>query len=278
MQITLAVGVALILITAAACAVPDLRLTRLHPFTPHGLTGVGRAVVILFFAFAGWEAITHLSGEFRNVQRDLRYATRITITVVVTLYLTTAAAVVLTGTYGDPHTDGLAIGLMVQHTLGVGAAMAAAVAALIISLGTTNAFIASVSRLGYALSRDGWMPGPLERISSRQVPSTSIAVVGSIGAGGLLLAWLQRWGTQNIVAIPSTLVIVTYLVGMSSGVKLLSGRERGVAALALALTVCTVPFALTHALVPVGVAAAAIAYRHHRSPTRAPAAVRRCAR
>lgn len=260
-QVALALAVAAVLVVAAASALPHLRLARLHPFAPHGLAGTGQAVVVLFFAFAGWEAVTHLSGEFREVRRDLRRATLVTIAVVTVLYLAVAAAVVLTGTYGDARTDRLAIGLLLQHGLGVGAAAAAGVAALVISLGTTNAFIASVSRLGYALGGDGWLPRPLARLSARDVPAVSVLVVGGIGAAGLLLSWACGWGTEDIVAIPSTLVAVTYVVGMASGIRLLTGRTRAAAACALVLTLCTLPFALVHAVVPVVVTAAALGYR-----------------
>lgn len=69
------------------------------------------------------------------------------------------------------------------------------------------------------------------------------------------------------MAIPATLVIVTYLAGTAAGAKLLRGRDRAAAVLALALTLCTVPFAAQHVLIPVIVALAALAYR--RMTTRA---------
>ena len=260
-QVALALGVAAVLVVATVTALPHIELSRLHPFAPHGVAGIGQAVVVLFFAFAGWEAVTHLSGEFRDVRRDLRRATLITIAVVTMLYLAVAGAVVLTGTYGDPRTDRLAIGLLLQHSLGVGAAAAAGVAALVISLGTTNAFIASVSRLGYALGADGWLPRPLTRLSARNVPAVSVLVVGAIGALGVLLAWAFDWGTEDIVAIPSTLVVVTYVAGMASGVRLLTGWGVTAAGCALVLTLGTLPFALGHALVPVLVTLAALGYR-----------------
>jgi amino acid efflux transporter len=159
----------------------------------------------------------------------------------------------------------------------VRAAAAAGIAALIISLGTTNAFIASISRLGYALSHDQWPPRPLTHVSSRQVPSTSIILVGSMGAAGLALAWLEHWGTQSIVAIPLHPGHRHLHRRDEFGLKLLPGRERVAAAIALVLTTGTLPFALTHIPIPIGVAALAIAYQHtarrrDRTPCRQPTA------
>lgn len=261
-QVVLAAGVALVLVAAVVSAVPAMDLARLEPFAPAGVSAVGQSVVVLFFAFAGWEAVAHLSGEFTDPDRGLRRATLITVVVVSVLYLAIAAAVVLTGTYGSAQTDRLSVGLLLSRGGGQGALIATAIAALVISLGTTNAFVASISRLAYSLGREGWLPAPLGRLNDRGVPARGVVLVGAIGAAGLLAVWLLGWGTEDIVVIPATLVIVTYLVGTAAGVRLLRGRDRAAAGLALALTLSTVPFAAKHVLIPVVVACVALTYRH----------------
>jgi len=270
-QIALALAVGAVLLVASIAAIPDMRLARLHPFAPHGLRGIGSAVVVLFFAFAGWEAVAHLAGEFRDPRRDVRRATTATLVIVTVLYLAIATAVVLTGTYGTNTKDHVAIGTLLQGSLGTSAAIAAAIVALVISLGTTNAFVAAVSRLGYALSRDGWLPTPIAHLSQRNLPTGGIAAVGLVGGLGLLLAWLFGWGTQQIVFIPATLVIVVYLIGTAAAVKLLHGPQRLIAATGTALTACALPFALGHVLVPITVAALALisglTVRRHRTRT-----------
>lgn len=266
-QVVLAAGVALVLVAAVVSAAPAMDVARLQPFAPAGVGAVGQAVVVLFFAFAGWEAVAHLSGEFTDPEEGLRRATLITVVVVSVLYLAIAAAVVLTGTYGSEEVDRLSVGLLLARGGGQGAVIAAAVAALVISLGTTNAFVTSISRLAYSLGREGWLPAPLGRLSAGGVPAAGVLLVGAIGGAGLLGVWLLGWGTEDIVAIPATLVIVTYLAGTAAGARLLRGRDRVVAVLALALTLCTVPFAAQHVLIPIVVALAALAYR--RMTTRA---------
>jgi amino acid efflux transporter len=260
-QVGLALAVAAVLLTASVFAIPHVRASNFTPFDPGGIRGIGSAVVILFFAFAGWEAVAHLAEEFRDSTRDLRRATGFTIVLVTILYLAIAFAVVSTGTYGDDQTDHYAIGKLLQNAIGVSAGVGAAVVAVIISLGTTNAFVASVSRLGYALSRDGWLPSSLGRLNRRSAPSGGIWLVGAIGAGGLVLAWIFGWGTQDIIYIPSTLVIFVYVLGTASAVKLLSGRARALGVIALVLTAATLPFVFGHLLVPIAVALVALGYR-----------------
>jgi amino acid efflux transporter len=143
----------------------------LEPFLPHGPDAVATAGVPLFFAFAGWEAITHLAAEFKDPGRDLVRSSAVTIALVLALYLGVSFAVVATGTYGTPELDRVAVAQLLGRSLGVGPEQVAAVAAALISLGTANACVAATPRLGYALGRDGALPAGLGRLDRRGVPS-----------------------------------------------------------------------------------------------------------
>src|SRR5206468_7328923 len=65
-------------------------------------------LLLLFFAFFGWEAITHLSAEFRDPARDVPRATLISVGLVTTIYVGVSLAVVGTGTYGEPDLNRVA--------------------------------------------------------------------------------------------------------------------------------------------------------------------------
>jgi amino acid efflux transporter len=102
----------------------------------------------------------------------------------------------------------------------------------------------------------------MSRLSRRAVPAVSILVVGAIAGGGLLLAYLRRWGAEAFLAVPNSLVIIVYLVGMTAGVRLLAGPARLLAATAAVLCLAILPFAGVSLLIPAAVTAAALAYRH----------------
>lgn len=260
-QVALAIAVAAILAAAAVTGITHPVAHQFSPFAPHGLRGVGEAVVVLFFAFAGWEAVAHLAAEFRDPERDLPKATAITVGLVSALYLGIAAAVVVTHSYGTATLGHLAVRQLLSPTFGVGATDAAAGAALAISLGTTNAFVASVSRLAYALGRDGWLPQRIGHVSRRGVPVGGVLLVVAVGTTGLAVAWAAGWGTQQIVLVPATLVLCVYLLATASAVKLTRGLPRAIAAAALVLSACAVPFSFGHLLIPVVVTLTALGYR-----------------
>lgn len=261
LQLVVAAGVALLLLIATLVAVPHVEADAFTPFAPNGLSGVGQAAVVLFFAFAGWEAVAHLAGEFDDVRRDLRRATVITVVVVLVLYLGVAFAVVATASYGTEAMDRTSVGIVLGEGVGVSAKTAAGVLAFVISLGTTNAFMASVSRLGYALGRDGWMPRAMGSRSTNGAPVVGILVVTACGAGGLVLAYLSGRGAEDVVGMPAALVLVTYLIGTAAGVRLLSGRSRLYAGAAFVLTALIAPFAAAYIVVPIVVGGAAVGYR-----------------
>ncbi|RBP63941.1 hypothetical protein DFO66_10837 [Brevibacterium sanguinis] len=131
---------------------------------------------------------------------------------------------------------------------------AVAVAAVVICLGTTHAFLHSISRLGSALGRDGWAPRALAHENAESVPVVSVLTVGGIGTLGHLGSLVFGWQTEHLVVIPAVLVMTTYLIGTAAAVRLFSGRARLVAGIALGFLVVTVPFAGWHILIPIGLA------------------------
>ena len=267
LQLVLAGGVGAVLVAAIVAAIPDLDLGRFDPFMPHGVGAVATAAVPLFFAFAGWEAITHLAAEFRNPDRDLVRSSAVTIALVLALYLGVSFAVIATGTYGSPELDRVAVAELLGRSLGVGAEHVAAVAAALISLGTANAFVAATSRLGYALGRDGALSARLGRLDGRGVPSAGVVAVAAIGTVGLAVAYVRRLGAEDLLFVPSSLVVATYVIAMAAAMRLLDGRARVPAACALVLCIGVVPVLGASVGVPLAVAAAALLYWRLRRVT-----------
>jgi amino acid efflux transporter len=263
LQLLLSAAVALVLAAVVLAAIPRLDLDRLQPFAPNGLGAVGSAAVPLFFAFAGWEAITHLAAEFRRAG-DLSRATLLSVGIVLALYLGVSFAVVATGTYGSERLDRVAVATVLGDSLGLSARSVAACAAGAISLGTANAFVAATSRLGYALGRDHVFPGAMGRLSRGGVPRVSVICVGALGAAGLMLSAAFGRGAEDLVFVPSSLVVATYLVAMAAAVRLLDGRRRFLAGAGFALCAAVVPFVGAAILVPATVAVAALGYRRVR--------------
>lgn len=232
-QLGLTAVLTTLVVLACLLSIPRLRLAHLLPAAPHGWPAIGAAAGLLIWSFAGWEAITHLAGEFRDPQRDLGRATAAALVIVGVVYLAVAAATILAlgpraGRTAAPLAELLASGL------GTGARWVAAVVALILTLGVMNAYLAAGAKLGSALGRDGSLPAWLARGSRRgEVPRRSLfslialcaAYLGVVALLGVSVGPLVRLGTASIASV--------YVLGMAAAVRLLS-RDSGARRLAWA--------------------------------------------
>ena len=258
--------VTLLLVTIFA-AIPRFAVANFSPFAPEGLGVVGSVGVVIFIGFVGWEAISHLSQEFRDPERAIMRSTVISVGAIIVLFLSVATATIGTATYGERAANDTSIGQMLSDSFGRSAETVVAVIVLFIALGTTNAFVAATSRLGYALARDGMFPRPLSRLNTRQVPGVAISVVGGWALGALTVNHVTGSGIEMLIVLPNSLVLIVYLAATVAAVRLLSGWQRTLPLVGTAMVATLLPFAGIALTAPAIVAALALAYwyRYHRS-------------
>lgn len=135
--------------------------------------------------------------------------------------------------------------------------------ALLIALGTSNAYIAGASRLAYALSRDNAFPSAFRKLSPGGVPKAAVLLVGGFAIIGVGVSFMASIDIQRLLAIPNMLGIATYVIGMAAGFRLLTGVHRGLAAIGTLLCSALLFFAgwALSWLAVVGVAAIVVARR-----------------
>jgi amino acid efflux transporter len=218
-QLGIAGVLAILLVAATAVSLPHATMDNLTPFAPHGWAAIGSAAALLVWAFAGWEAVTSLSSDYRNPGRDITRATAVAVTVVAVLYLGISFATVAVlgdGASKAPLSDLLVLGF------GEWARPVTAGVAVLLSVGAMNAYFAGGARLGAALGRDGALPAWFAHGSSAgEVPRRSMAVVTVYSLA--TLAVIAIFGLQ----LESTLLLVTgaftlvYVVGTAAAIKLL---------------------------------------------------------
>lgn len=259
-------GVVLFLLVATiAFAFPHVRAEQFEPFAPNGLSGMGQACVLIFWAFFGWESITHLVPEFRNPERDVMRCTWVSVGLIGVVYTLLSVVTVGTGTYGEKGTIAPLAALM-SHSLGLTAGLATAVIACIVCLGTLNVYAASSSRLGYALAEEGKFPSWFEKTNSRGVPHRSMLFLFGTNTITLAAAYLFDIPVGQLILVPTTLGILVYVIASFACVKLLwhhpVGRYSSLAAAAFTLMVA--PFSSGYLIVPVIVAAACWLYLKYR--------------
>ncbi|MFJ9616434.1 APC family permease [Streptomyces noursei] len=261
-QLLLGGLLAAVLLCAVLAAAPRVSAAHFTPFLPGGWASVGSAASVLFFAFAGWEAASHLSGEFADPARDLPRVTRRTLAVITVLYL--GLAVTTIGALGPAaaRTDTPLTALLAQ-SVGTAARPVAAAAALFLTFGAVNSYLAGASRLGAALGRDGAAPRWLARGGAPgEVPRRSLAVLGVVAAGLAVPAATGTADLDLLMRATATCLAAVTLAGLAAALVLLPRRTPlwcgGLAS--AVLTAGVLAFSGWLLLIPAALAVAAVGF------------------
>ena len=249
-----------IVIGVVAVAAPAAAPGNFTPFLTHGWGGVGAAISLFVWAFAGWEVGTHIAGEFRNPRRTIPLATAIALVVVGLSYL--ALQYVTVGVLGVSAGTGRVplLDLVAASTFGVGPVLVAAIAA-IVALGVLNVYIGAFAKLAASLGRDGDLPAWLAPgAESGGVPRRALALVATLVTVyfGLMLANGMEL-TPFILTHTSSMVAI-YVLGMIAAVRLLRTRSLGwwLAVVSVLLTTGLLLLAGVFLLVPAALAVVAV--------------------
>jgi amino acid efflux transporter len=258
--VSLLTGVVIVAVAGSAGAA---RAANWTPFAPHGWLSVGSAAATLMFSFVGWEAVAPLTTRFKDPSRQLPRAVAIALAVTTALYLGLAVATI--GVLGPRAATDVPLAGLLSHAIGTLGPDAAAVAAIVLTLGAVNAYITGAASVAGQLAHA--VPG-----GRGSAPMLRLLV--AIAVSGLLLITvygLHLISAPALVAIPTALFLSVYVGAMAAAARMLHGRAR-LAALPGALAVLVMLGFCGWALaIPVAVALT-VAWRT-RPPARSAGAV-----
>ena len=270
-QLVLVSLLIVVVIVAAAGSATAARAGNWAPFAPHGWLSVGSAAATLMFSFVGWEAVAPLTTRFVEPSRQLPRAVAIALAVTTALYLGLAVATI--SVLGPRAATDVPLAALLSRAIGAAGPDAAAVAAIVLTIGAVNAYISGAGAIAGQLAPA--VPG------SRR-PAPMLWLLTAIAAAGLLLITvygLRIVAAAELVAVPTALFLTVYLGAMAAAVRLLCGPAR-LAALPGALAVgVMLGFCGWVLAIPAAVALAACwrpraAARRERSAARPAPAVR----
>ena len=142
MLIALLIVVVVIAVAGSATAA---RAANWTPFAPRGWPAVGRAAATLMLSFVGWEAVAPLTTRFRDPARQLPRVTGVAFGTTALLYLGLAVATV--SSLGRGAGTDVPLAALLQLAVGPAGRAAAAVAAVVLTLGATNAYLTGAGQM-----------------------------------------------------------------------------------------------------------------------------------
>lgn len=162
---------------------PDVVASNFSPFLPYGLENFGTALVLIFWAYAGFEISTIPADEIREPDRTIPKAIIFGISIVTVFYLATNIVLFGVRPWSQLASDTAPLASATTAMLNTNATLAlvggtlVGVGALFSVAGSDESGMIGTSRLGYALAVDGLFPHIFARVHPRfKTPYLAIAV------------------------------------------------------------------------------------------------------
>ncbi|MBB2968396.1 APC family permease [Leifsonia aquatica] len=258
-QLVLSGALVAVLVFVLAVAVPHGDTAHLQPLLPHGWAGVGLAMSLYIWAFAGWEAVAGIGGEFRDPRRDIPRATALALVIVSVAYLAIQTVTVLVLGDAASASEVPLLDLVTVSTGGGGGIVVAVIAAIVVT-GVFNAYLAAFSKLGAAMGRDGDLP----RWFGRGAENGAIARRGLLLSAVVMAAYsvvvLASGDLQPFILVHTSIAAAVYGLGVAAAVVLLPRWSVGwwMAVLSCLFAAGLLVLAGWHLVFPAGVAVVAV--------------------
>jgi amino acid transporter len=207
-------------------------ITNFLPFFPYGFSNFGAALVLIFWAYAGFEISTIPAEEIRDPSRTIPRAIILGISIVTIFYLTTN--VVLFGVWqssilGDlgsaSNVAPLALAtrgmLHTNPTLAMMGVSIVGVGALISVAGSDESGMIGTSRLGYALAADGLFPRVFAKVHPKfKTPYLGIIIQATTALVAAIIG--------NLTMLIATSVFFMAIAYVATSASIFFLRRRGV--------------------------------------------------
>ena len=219
------------LVALCAVAVVGVAWLCLHPATPAEQVTAShdawlKAMLLLLFAYGGYEAALNPMGEARNPRRDVAFALLVAVAIIAALY--SALQLIVVSVLADPAHSERPLADVARVLMGRRGAALISIGALLSVYGFISANLLTVPRSLLALAEAGDFPAAFGRIHPRfRTPHVSIAVFA-------LLVWLfaQFAGFSWNVTL-SAVARILYYAGICVAVPVLRARQPAAAAFRL---------------------------------------------
>jgi amino acid efflux transporter len=199
---------------------------------------------LIFWSYLGYENVSNVAEEFKNPEKDFHRSILFSVIVIGLLYISVAVATIGTRAYAAGGSVA-PFAVMLSNALGIYGAVGTAILAVIIIFGTMNAYTTGISRVIYATAKDGGLPRLLDRINSKtRVPDRSLMLLLVISWITLSLFYAFNVPLETELLIPSGAAILVYIIGSSSGIKLLKikGAKKLFPWISLAISIVMLSF------------------------------------
>ncbi len=183
---------------------------------PYGIFGVLQGAGFIFFAYLGFGRIAALGEEVKNPERNVPLAILIALIVSIVIYILTAFTATGLLDYRTLAQSGSPLAEASKATGNLTLVAAISVGALIATVSVLLTNLIGLSRIAYAMSRNGQLPKSISKVSSRfGTPYVSVLVMGA-----LLTVLAFALDLKQAAAITSFALLATHVIVNLSAIRL----------------------------------------------------------
>jgi amino acid transporter len=155
--------------------------------TTPDLPSFSHAVLLLVFAFGGFESVMVNTGEIRNPTRAIPFGLLTATLIVAVFYILIQIACI--GTLPNLTTSAKPLAESANNTVGITGGTLISIGALISIIGTLHILILSGSRLPFAFSQEGQFPLKFSFLHTKYLTPTFSILLVAILAAFVSIAW-----------------------------------------------------------------------------------------
>lgn len=150
-----------------------------HPYIPFGWDGIVEGAALVFFAYIGFDAVSTAAEEAKNPQKDLSIGILASLAICTVLYIVVAGLLTGVANYTtlnvkSPVAESI---LRIGHSFVAGTIAVGAIAGL---TSVMLIFMYGLSRIFYAMSKDGLLPSFFSDINPKTKTPTRIIYLTSV--------------------------------------------------------------------------------------------------
>lgn len=202
----------------------QVKMSNLHwQHWPH-LSTLGQTVLVLFFAFAGFETALGASGEIKNPKRTIPFGVLLGAAIVFLFYV--LIQTVTQGVLGPAISafKDAPLAAVAQNIVGPAGTTVLLVAAMISCLGNVGGDVLNTPRLLFAGANDGLFPRFLAKVH----PRFATPYLAVITYAGLIFLFSVSGGFKELAVLASGAILLIYLSVILATVRLRTKKGQAV--------------------------------------------------
>jgi amino acid transporter len=192
---------------------PSVLVSNFTPFLPLGLGGLGSALVLIFWAYIGFELVTVPSDEIIDAKKTIPLAIGLGMVIIMVFYLVTNFLVVGTVPWEVLSNSSAPLAQSGFVIMGAVGALLLSVGALFSISGSDEAGVLTAARIPYAMAGDALLPHAFAKIHPKYgTPYIALIVQSSITLIAAILGSMEQLIFLSVFAILFCYLITCFAV------------------------------------------------------------------